>query len=145
MIDAEILFIVANGVALLGWVLLVFAPLWPATARLLSAVLIPGLLAIAYAVLIVSQSGKGEGSLASLAELHLAFANPYMLLVGWIHYLVFDLFIGAWQCRDAQREGIRHVYILPSLTLTCLVGPIGLLSYLILRGALRRKLAIVQS
>lgn len=145
MMDAELLFIVANGLALVGWALLAISPLWPAAANLFSAVVIPSLLAVAYIILLVTQMGQGEGSLGSLAEIHKVFANPYVLLAGWIHYLVFDLFIGAWQCRDAQREKIRHIYILPSLLFTCLLGPIGFLSYLVLRGILRRKLAIIQS
>jgi len=30
-----------------------------------------------------------------------------VLLAGWTHYLAFDLFIGGWEVRDAQRRGIR--------------------------------------
>ena len=50
-----------------------------------------------------------------------------------MHYLVFDLFIGAWQTRDAARHGIPHGLVVPCLVLTFLLGPIGLLLYLALR------------
>ena len=33
---------------------------------------------------------------------------PYALLAGWIHYLAFDLFTGAWEARDAARLGISR-------------------------------------
>jgi len=27
------------------------------------------------------------------------FENRWLLLAGWVHYLAFDLFIGAWETR----------------------------------------------
>ena len=68
----------------------------------------------------------------------LLFSNPYFALAGWVHYLVFDLFIGAWQVRDARRRGIPHLYVLPCLFLTLMAGPIGLLAYITLRFGMRR-------
>jgi hypothetical protein len=65
-----------------------------------------------------------------------------VLLAGWIHYLAFDLFVGSWEVRDAQRVGIHHLFVVPCLVLTVLFGPIGLLLYLLLRAALRRRLAV---
>jgi len=45
-----------------------------------------------------------------------------VLLAGWTHYLAFDLFIGGWEVRDAQRRGIPHLLIVPALVLTFLFG-----------------------
>ena len=61
------------------------------------------------------------------------FASPWLVLAGWLHYLAFDLFVGAWLTRDASRNGIRHVLVVPCLIATLLAGPIGLGSYLVLR------------
>ena len=61
------------------------------------------------------------------------FDNPWALLAGWTHYLAFDLFIGGWEVRDAQRRGIPHLLIVPALVLTFLLGPAGLLLYLAIR------------
>jgi ABA4-like protein len=36
------------------------------------------------------------------------FENPWALLAGWTHYLAFDLFIGGWEIRDAQRRPTRY-------------------------------------
>jgi hypothetical protein len=58
------------------------------------------------------------------------FENPWLLLAGWTHYLAFDLFIGGWEVRDAQRRGIPHLLVVPALVLTFLFGPAGLLLYL---------------
>ena len=67
------------------------------------------------------------------------FSVPQAVLAGWIHYLVFDLFVGAWEVRDAKRLGISHWFILPCLFFTLMLGPIGLLLYFILRWAMRRE------
>ena len=79
--------------------------------------------------------GAGFGSLSEVLN---AFAVPWLALAGWIHYLAFDLFIGAWEVRDAQRRGIAHVWLIPCLPLTFLAGPVGLLLYLAIRYGLRR-------
>ena len=54
-----------------------------------------------------------------------------LLLAGWVQYLAFDLFIGAWQVRDARTQGISHLLVIPCLLLTFLFGPAGLLHFLI--------------
>jgi hypothetical protein len=56
-----------------------------------------------------------------------------------VHYLAFDLFIGAWQVRDAQRLEVPHLLVVPCLALTFVVGPLGLLAYFIVRVAVVRK------
>ena len=68
------------------------------------------------------------------------FSSPYALLAGWIHYLAFDLFTGAWEARDEAWLGISHWVVLPCLVLTFLFGPLGLSLYLLLKLAMRRSL-----
>ena len=93
-----------------------------------------------YLVLIVRSFGDGGGGgFGSLAEVRTLFENPWALLAGWIHYLAFDLFIGAWEVRDAQRNGLHHLLVVPCLVLTFMLGPVGLLLYLVLRGAITRR------
>ena len=55
------------------------------------------------------------------------------MLEGWIHFLGFDLFVGASIALDAERVGISHVWCLPILRLTLMYGTVGLLAYLALR------------
>lgn len=133
----EALFQIANPLVLPGWALLLFAPRWRGTQRV-CAFLLPALLGAAYAVLFASQAGRMEGGFGSLPEVARLFANPTLLLVGWLHYLAFDLFVGAWQVRDARRHGMPHLAVAPCLVLTFLAGPAGLLLYFGVRGALKR-------
>jgi hypothetical protein len=69
------------------------------------------------------------------------FENPWGLLAGWTHYLAFDLFIGGWEVRDAQRRGIPHLLVVPALVLTFLLGPGGLLLYLAIRSFVPNKMS----
>lgn len=138
----ESLFGLASKLILPGWLLLILLPGWKWTARFVCAVLIPGVLGLLYVYIIVVHWGSSEGGFGSLGQVSELFQNPWMLLAGWVHYLAFDLFIGAWEVRDAQREGIRHLLVIPCLVLTLMFGPIGLLLYLAVRGALRKKVLI---
>ena len=143
----DLLFSLCNNAVLPAWLLLVFLPRWKWTVSLICSVLLPLLLATVYLGLFVSQidtmfSGGGFGSIQSISEL---FQNPYLLTMGWVHYLAFDLFIGTWQVRDAQREGIPHWAVVPCLLLTFMLGPIGLGSYLVLRMAWTRKFLLHQA
>ena len=141
----EGVFSAANIVAMLGWIALVFLPGWRYTTSLITSVVIPGILGMAYTYLIVTELGRTEGGFGSLAEVTLLFQNPAALLAGWIHYLAFDLFIGSWEVRDARSHGINHLLVVPCLFLTFMFGPIGLLLYLILRSVSRKQLLIEAS
>jgi hypothetical protein len=136
----DFLFDLATRAALPGWLLLVFLPRWRWSARLVSSVLIPALLGCVYLVLIVRSFGSSGGGFGSLAEVRILFESPWALLAGWIHYLAFDLFIGAWEVRDAQRVGLHHLLVVPCLGLTLMFGPVGLLLYFVLRGVVRKRI-----
>ena len=56
-------------------------------------------------------------------------------MAGWIHFLAFDLLIGAWICRQARREYISFWLVLLTLPMTFLYGPAGFLAFSALRGA----------
>jgi len=134
----ETIFSAANGLALLGWLLLVFAPRWRFTDRLVLSGAFSLLLAALYLGLLIVYFGDSEGGFGSLAEVVKMFSQPPMVLLGWVHYLAFDLFIGAWELRDARTRGVPHLALLPCLGLTFMLGPVGLLLYFVLRGVLGR-------
>ncbi|MDQ3652257.1 MAG: ABA4-like family protein [Acidobacteriota bacterium] len=138
----ETLFSICNTAVLPGWLLLVVAPRWKWTKIIINSCLLPLLLAVVYLFLIVTHFGQTEGGFGSLADVAKLFQNPHILLAGWIHYLAFDLFVGSWEVRDAERHRINHLLVIPCLILTFLLGPIGLLLYFILRWTLRQKFLI---
>jgi hypothetical protein len=128
----DTIFSICSMLAMAGWVLLIALPR-QRLAHTIASVGIPLTISAVYLVLIVQHFGSADGGFGSLAEVARLFANPAMLLAGWVHYLAFDLFIGAWEVRDAQRHGVPHLLVIPCLLLTFMLGPIGLLCYIVAR------------
>jgi hypothetical protein len=138
----EQIFSLCGMLVLPGWLLLVFLPRRKWAACLVCPVVIPLLIALVYLWLVVTTFGRTPGGFGSLADVSLLFSNSWVLLAGWVHYLAFDLFVGSWEVRDAQRVGLRHIFVVPCLVLTFMFGPVGLLLYFVLRAGLRRRLAV---
>lgn len=138
----ETLFGLCNEVALLGWFLLIIAGRRPWASSLVTAVFVPVALALVYSILIPLHWHESAGNFSTLSGVAALFTNRWLLLAGWVHYLAFDLFIGNWEVRDAMANRIPHWAVIPCLVLTFLFGPMGLLSYLALRFAGRRKFRI---
>ena len=119
------------------WAILMLLPHARITEQVVHSIALPLILGVTYAWLLAtaltSPAPEGAG-FASLDALMKTFSVEIALVAGWAHYLVFDLFVGAWQARDAQRVGLNHLLLIPCLLLTLLVGPIGLVTYLMIRG-----------
>lgn len=129
-------FAAGNLAALMGWVLLAAAPLaraWAPRLRWAAGLVIPALLAVAYAALIATRWGASPGGFGSIAQVRMLFADDGLLVAGWLHYLAFDLFVGGWIAREGARSGVPHWLLLPCFALTFLFGPAGLLLFLLFR------------
>lgn len=144
--NPDTLFLICNYGVLPAWLLLVVAPHHRLTQALVHAVWIPLLLGpfYIYALFLGAPAPEG-GGFGSLREVMALFTSPTAVLGGWIHYLVFDLFIGAWIVRDARRQGINHWLTVPFLLGTLMAGPAGLMCYLLLRLGMRREISLVEA
>ncbi len=129
----DALFQLSGPLAMAGWLALAATPLAPRLTGLAAGLIIPVLLSLGYTALILANWSGAEGGFGSLVDVMLLFTNPAVALAGWLHYLAFDLFVGAWEVRTARRQRIPHLLVLPCLVLTFLFGPIGLLAFLALR------------
>jgi len=130
----EFLFSVAGIVAMAGWLLLIASPLFPKWSDRIAGTILPVGLSVGYFILAVypaSASGGGFGTLAEVIEL---FSYEQAALAGWVHFLAFDLFIGAWACRTARSDGMRFWLVAPCLPLIFLFGPVGLLAFQTVRA-----------
>lgn len=136
----DTLFLAANAVALVGWLALLAAP-WRRDAMVIVARIAGTVLAVGYVV--VFALGKGTApDLAldySLTGIAAFFDVPAYLLIGWIHYLAFDLWIGSWEAEEAGRADLPYAVLVPCLFLTWLAGPVGLLAFLVSRALFARR------
>lgn len=136
----ESVFSFVNLWALAGWLLLAAAP---RTALAQAAVMYVavGLLCLIYTLMLGGLLGgilDGEGpsggmDFTTLAGVMALFDSKGGATIGWTHYLAFDLFTGLWIARDADAKAVSRWLQLPFLALTFLVGPVGLLAWLIVR------------
>lgn len=135
-----LLFTLINVSVLPAWALLIFLPQWKGTKFVVHSAFYPLLLGVVYIVCFaLALSGHGAGgSFNSIEGVRELFSSDVGIIIGWAHYLVFDLFIGAWESRDAQRRGFSHWLLVPCLLLTFMAGPVGLLLYLVLRAAMKK-------
>jgi hypothetical protein len=138
----ETIFTLINVSVLPAWLLMAVLPRSGVTRAVVHSGLYPILLGVFYAIALTLAIGFGYGAeggnFNSAAGVSQLFSHPHGILIGWSHYLVFDLFVGAWEARDAQRRGVPHLALVPCLFFTLMVGPVGLLMYVIVRMALRK-------
>jgi hypothetical protein len=127
------LFTLASNLAMAGWIVLLFLPFWKDRTKYVLGIPVV-LLAILYSLLIFSVADRETlGNFGSLDGVSKLFTNKTMLLAGWVHYLAFDLFAGVYIVRNARSHAINHWITTPTLALTFLLGPFGLLLYTLLR------------
>jgi hypothetical protein len=136
LLDPDRIFSIAGTLAALAWLALALSPhgrRWTGRVRWWAGRAVPVLFAVVY-VLLFAVHGMGAGGYGSLAEVRRLFDVPGLLAAGWLHYLAFDLFVGAWIAERAGALGIPHLLVLPLLLLTFLFGPAGLLAFALLRA-----------
>ncbi len=141
--DLESAFKLVNGIVLIPWILMWVAPRWNITQGILNFGLFSLLMAVLYLVCLILYLGEGGGSMGSIADLSTSFQHPGIVLLAWIHYLSFDLFVGAWILRDSQRCGMHHLIVLPCLIFSLMLGPVGLLLYWLLKGILKKEWILI--
>lgn len=136
------LFGFTNVLAIIAWLVLVLAPRKPLAHSVILFMGV-GLLCLIYAVCfalfltgsvdIGAVPGAGEPGMGSIEGVRALFMSDGGVVIGWTHYLAFDLFTGLWIARDADAKGFSRITQLPFLAATFIAGPIGLLSWLIVR------------
>ncbi|HEY7290788.1 MAG TPA: ABA4-like family protein [Vicinamibacterales bacterium] len=128
-------FSIVNPLALVGWLALIFFPRRRWAVHSVAGLAMPAIFAAVYLAILLTQWASSSGSFSSLAGVAALFANPWLLLAGWIHYLAFDLLVGRWEVMDAHERGVPHLAVVPCLLLTFMFGPVGWLSYSAVRRA----------
>ena len=112
---------------------MIVSPFSPKIDSFLIGILIV-LFCIVYSWLVFSSiSFENLRSFGSLEGVMRLFQNETVVTAGWIHYLAFDLLPGIWIKKNSVKYGISHWIIVPCLLFTFMLGPIGLLLYLLVR------------
>ena len=137
--SADNVFSICNSIAMLGWIVLVFIPVWNSSDKFIAGIIVT-LFAIIYTYYIFTNINaihlKSFSTLKGVINL---FSNPLAVLIGWVHYLAFDLMIGIFIRKNGIKYGISHLLLVPCYLLTFMFGPIGLLFYFLIRWSYTKQ------
>jgi hypothetical protein len=131
------------GIAILGWLPLIFAPSWKLTRRLAESALFPAYLAALYVTgLVAVVRASGFGFMADFGSadgvLGLLATEP-IALIAWIHILAFDQVVGLLIYRDNMEKRVVPLPVQSViLVATLMLGPVGFLAYWAARVARTR-------
>lgn len=123
----------SNTLAMLTWLLLIFAPKWKWTSKIVIGISVT-LFALIYVLFVFKSIQPSDlQSFSTLEGVMQLFSQKEAVLVGWVHYLAFDLVAGLFIVKNAVKNNINHLLIVPCLLFTFMLGPTGLLIYLLIR------------
>jgi hypothetical protein len=132
----DILFQLSNLWIMPFWLLMIILPHWGWTKRIMASLWLIVPLALVYTMLVLPQAVSllpvlANPTLESLATL---LGTPQAAVIGWIHFLAFDLFVGRWIYLDSRERKISAWLTAPCLFLTLMFGPFGFLLYFVVRS-----------
>jgi hypothetical protein len=130
------LFRLSNLLMLPLWALMILAPRWRWTTRIMQSPLVSAAPAILYAALVVPRLGEiwPAVSRPSLKGVVALLGSPAGATIAWVHFLAFDLFVGRWIYLDSHERRVSAWLMAPVLFLALMLGPAGFLLYLVVRS-----------
>ena len=69
-------------------------------------------------------------------------SNPSFTILFWTHFLSINLFCGGWVVKDSVKYDIPKFFIIFSLILIYLIGPIGLFLYWVIKIFFAKKISL---
>ena len=136
---------VFNVFAIICWIALALFSLVHRDVRfhllhfMVHTLVFPLILSLVYAaVFIRSEVGPKNGNEGSVGFFYIEhiqniFSDDFTCLLGWVHYLAFDLFVGHIICANAKSISMPLVVLWPCLALACYLGPVGYVVYICAR------------
>jgi hypothetical protein len=131
----SLLFRLSNLLVLPFWALMIMLPRWCWTGRIMRSPFVSAAPAILYATLVLPRLGAIWPAIArpTLPGIVTLLGSPEGSTIAWVHFLAFDLFIGRWIYLDSQQRRLSALLTVPVLFFTLMLGPLGFLTYLVIR------------
>lgn len=140
------LFQLSNLLVIPWWLLMIVAPHWIHTQKIVGSSLIFVPIALLYSVLVLPSLPTLLPDLANpqLAVIRALLSTPDGATIAWIHFLAFDLFVGRWIYHDSLKLAIPRWQQTGMLFVTFMAGPFGWLCYLLLRRSKTGSFSLMQ-
>jgi hypothetical protein len=120
------------------WLLMIFAPGWGVTSRVVSTPWSCTPPLIFWFIFALPNLGDLIPAVLkpTLAGWQALVADPAALTAVWAQVIAWDLFVGRWMYLDARERGVHPLVMGPLLVLAILFSPVAVPLYLLLRGPL---------
>ena len=135
----EILYYWVNFGVLPFWLILIFFPSSYVSKYFVTSIVPIFILSGTY-IFILYKSYFGGYDFINNFTLYLSidhllnlFTDKSYLMMFWVHFIAINLFTGGWIVKDSQKFFINKILLAIPLTITYLIGPIGLLFYWLIR------------
>ncbi|WP_433049670.1 ABA4-like family protein [Dactylosporangium sp. CS-033363] len=132
---SETLFQLAFLATVPFWALMILAPTWGWSRRIIASpfIVLPTLVVWAVAIAPALGDFAREMLNPDLAGVKALLARDEVVAAVWAQVIAWDLFIGRWIYLDSRTRGLHPLLMAPVLVLTVLLSPIGLPVYFLLR------------
>jgi Domain of unknown function (DUF4281) len=129
------IFRLSNVLVLPFWGLMILLPRWRWTERIMRSPLVSAAPALFYVALVLPRLGTIWPAVArpTLDGVAALLGSPEGATIAWVHFLAFDVFVGRWIYLDSRERRLSALLMAPVLFFTLMLGPLGFLSYLLLR------------
>jgi hypothetical protein len=119
------------------WALMILAPRWRWTQRIVASPLIYVPPLLVYLAVMAPRFAQFWSVMTrpNLSALQTLLAGSAGAAATWAHLVGFDLFLGRWMYLDALQRRIHPLIVSPILAATIVLSPIGVLTYLLIRSA----------
>jgi hypothetical protein len=127
----DAVFQTSNLLVMPFWALMILAPRWVWTRRIIGSPLIVLPAALLYAGLVLPGIAALLPALANpnLMGITALLGTPQGATIAWVHFLAFDLFVGRWAYLDGLKNGINVFVMAVVLFLILMFGPLGFAVY----------------
>lgn len=123
------------------WLLMIFAPKWEWTRRIVSSPWSATPPLVFWFIFALPMFGELLPAVAkpTLAGWQDLLAEPAAITFAWAQIIAWDLFLGRWMYLDSRERGIHPLVMGPLLVVAIMLSPIAMPVYLILRKTLGRS------
>lgn len=123
------------------WALMIFAPRWMWTKRILESPWIIAGAALLYAGLVLPQIFTLAPILANpnLETIAPLLGTASGATISWVHFLAFDLFVGRWAYLEGRARDMNALITSVLLLVILMFGPLGWLTFMLARTISSRR------
>jgi hypothetical protein len=137
----DTIFSLSSLTAIPFWLLMILAPRWTWTRKIIASpfVILPA--TILYIVLVFPSIASSFPTLANpkLETIQTLLGSSMGATITWVHFLAFDLFVGRWAYLDSLERQIHPLVMAPILFSILMFGPLGFALYMGVRTVFRSE------